>query len=169
MVSMHFENVIFPKSAAFHCRNCGACCKDQPPDINFKEQQRIEAAGYKNFMQDSSNPNNRNIRKKEDGGCFFFTRENSCEINSIKPSICILEPFVIKDYEYETGKIFLDLNPSAIMNCKGLSAVEYGSIEEIGRAAQAIVKDFSEIIAKNTGLPVTDKRVAALTKKLLRN
>jgi Fe-S-cluster containining protein len=158
MVSMQYENVIFLNSVGFHCRNCGVCCRDQPPDINFKEQQRIQTAGYKNFMQDHSDPNNRNIRRNKD-----------CKINSIKPSICILEPFIITDFDYRTNKIFLDLNPLAATNCKGIFAGENIAIEEIGKAAQTIVKDFSEIVAEKTGLSVTDKKVAFLTKKLLRD
>ena len=169
MVSMQYENVIFLNSVGFHCRNCGVCCRDQPPDINFKEQQRIQTAGYKNFMQDHSDPNNRNIRRNKDGSCFFFTKENTCKINSIKPSICILEPFIITDFDYRTNKIFLDLNPLAATNCKGIFAGENIAIEEIGKAAQTIVKDFSEIVGEKTGLSVTDKKVAFLTKKLLRD
>jgi len=41
--------------------------------------------------------------------------------------------------------------------------------EEIGKAAQTIVKEFLELVAKKTGLPVTDKKVASLTRKLLIN
>jgi Fe-S-cluster containining protein len=120
-------------------------------------------------MQDHSDPNNRNIRRNKDGSCFFFTKENTCKINSIKPSICILEPFIIKDYDYRTNKIFLDLNPSAAINCKGIFPGENSAIKEIGKAAQTIVKDFSEIVAEKTGRSITDKKVAFLTKKLLRD
>jgi len=169
MINMQYENVIFLNSVGFHCRNCGVCCRDQPPDINFKEQQRIQTAGYKNFMQGHSDPNNRKIRRNKDGSCFFFTKENTCKINSIKPSICILEPFIITDFDYRANKIFLDLNPLAAINCKGISAGENVAIEEIGKAAQTIVKDLLEIVAEKTGLSVTDKKVAFLTKKLLRD
>jgi Fe-S-cluster containining protein len=166
---MHYENVIFPNSTGFHCKNCGVCCRDQPPDINFKEQKRIETAGYKNFMQNISDPTNRNISKNKDGSCFFFTKENTCKINAIKPSICILEPFIITDFDYKTNKIFLDLNPLAARNCKGIFKGENVALEEIGKAAQTIVADFFEIVAEKTGLLVTDKKVASLTKKLLRD
>jgi Fe-S-cluster containining protein len=166
---MQYENVIFLKSVGFQCRNCGDCCRDQPPDINFKEQQRIQSAGYKNFMQDHSDPNNRNIRRNKDGSCFFFTKENTCKINSIKPSICILEPFIITDFDYRTNTIFLDLNPLAATNCKGIFAGENVAIEEIGKAAQTIVKDLLEMVAEKAGLSVTDKKVAFLTRKLLRD
>jgi Fe-S-cluster containining protein len=168
MVNMQYENVVFPNSTVFHCRKCGVCCRDQPPDINLKEQKRIQAAGYKNFMQDPSDPNNRNIRQKRDGSCYFFvTKENVCKINSIKPSICFLEPFIIADFDYSTNKIFLGLNPFAVNQCKGIMTEENGAIEEIGKAAQTIVSDFLEIVAEKTGLPVTDKKVAFLTRRLL--
>lgn len=169
MVNMQYENVVFPDSIGFKCRNCGFCCRNQPPDINFKEQKRIELAGYRNFMHSPSNPNNRNIRKNKDGSCFFLTRKNTCEINSIKPSICILEPFIIIDFDYRKNKIFLGLNPDAIKSCKGICTGENFALEEIGKAAQTILVDLSEIIAEKMGLLVTDKKVGFLTKKLLKN
>ena len=167
MVSMPHENVVFPDSAGFICRKCGICCRNQPPDINFKEQKRIQAAGYKNFMQNLSNPQNRNIRRKKDGSCYFFTKQKACKINSIKPSICVLEPFVITDFVHNTNKIFLDLNPCAVNNCKGITTEEITSKEEIGKAAQTIVSDFLEAVAEKTGLSVNDKKVAFLTRQLL--
>jgi hypothetical protein len=41
--------------------------------------------------------------------------------------------------------------------------------EEIGKAAQTIVREFLEMVAEKTGLPATDKKVASLTRKLLIN
>ncbi len=99
-------------------------------------------------MQDPSNPKNRNIRRKKDGSCFFFTKENTCKINSIKPSICIIEPFIIADFDYRTNKIFLGLNPCAAYDCKGIVTEENAASEEIGKAAQTIVSDFFEIVAE---------------------
>ena len=166
---MQYENVIFPDSVGFLCRNCGTCCREQPPDISFKEQQRIQNAGYKNFMQEPSAPKNRNLRRNKDGSCFFFSKQNTCKINYIKPSICILEPFVIADFDYSSNKIFLKLNPRAAKNCKGILAMPGGNvaIAEIGKAAQSIVQDVLEIVGEKTGLPVTDKKVGVLTRKLL--
>jgi Fe-S-cluster containining protein len=166
-MSIQYENVIFLNSSGFQCKGCGVCCRDQPPDINSKEQQRIQKAGHRNFMQDPSNPNNRNIKQQKDGSCIFITKENTCKINSIKPSICLLEPFIITDFDYNTKTIYLDLNPHATNNCKGISTGENVAIVEIGKAAQSIINDYLEIVAEKTGLPVTDKKVAFLTKKLI--
>jgi Fe-S-cluster containining protein len=167
MDTMQFENVIFPDSVGFHCKNCGVCCRDEPPDINPKEQQRIEAKGFVDFLEAPNDPLNRNIRRKQDGSCFFFTEEDTCKIHDAKPSICRLEPFVIVDYDPKTNEIFVDLNPLAAENCIGICKGEVVVLEEIGKAAQSIVADFLELVAANMGLPVTDKRVALLTRKLL--
>lgn len=164
---MQFKNVIFPDSVGFQCKNCGVCCKNQPPDINSKEQQKIEAKGFTKFIEEPNNPHKRNIRRKKDGSCFFLTQENTCKIHDAKPSICILEPFIITDFDYRTNRIFLDLNPLAAKNCKGILTGKVNTIEEIAETAQNIVKEFSEILAKRTGLPVTDKKVVSLTRKLL--
>lgn len=168
MVPMRFKNVIFPDSVSFHCKGCGACCIDQPADINLKEQQRIEAAGFVGFLEAPNDPDNRSIRRKEDGSCFFFTEKNTCRINEIKPSICILEPFIITDYDPHTNRIFVDLNPLAAKSCKGLCKGEMIAPQEIGKAAQTIVTELKEIIAAKTGLAVTDMRVGLLARKHLR-
>jgi Fe-S-cluster containining protein len=167
MVTLHVENVIFPASIGFHCKNCGVCCRDQPPDINLKEQQRIEAKGFVDFMEAPNDPDNRNIRRKKDGSCFFFTQENTCKIHDIKPSICVLEPFIITNFDFKTNRIFVDLNPLAAKNCKGIYNGEIIAPEGIAKAAQTIVKECLELVAAKTGLLVTDKRVVSLTRKLL--
>jgi Fe-S-cluster containining protein len=164
---MHYENVIFPDNVGFQCKNCGVCCKDDPPDINSKEQHRIEAEGFVNFLETPNNTYNRNIRRKKNRSCFFLTKENACRIHKVKPSICILEPFIITDYDYKTNRIYLGLNPLAAANCKGIFTGEMNAPEEIGKAAQTIVKEFLEMVAEKIGLPVTDKKVASLTRKLL--
>ncbi len=121
-----------------------------------------------NFLEDPNDPDNRNIRRNKDGSCFFLTDENRCKIHTVKPVICILEPFIITDFDYRTNMIFLSLNPLATINCKGISIGNIIVLNEIANAAQTIVKEFSEIIAKKTGLQVTDKKVASVTKKLLK-
>jgi len=167
MGHMQYENVIFPDSVGFQCKNCGVCCRDETPDINFKEQQRIEAEGFVNFLEDPADPRNRNICRKKNGSCFFLTEENACKIQDVKPSICVLEPFIITDYNDKTNTIFLNLNPLAAINCKGIFNGEMIAPEKIGKAAQNIVKDFLELVSEKTVLPITDKKVASLTRKLL--
>jgi Fe-S-cluster containining protein len=165
---LQYENVIFPDSIGFQCKSCSVCCRNQPPDINYKEQQRIEDKGYMNFLENPEEPDNRNIRRNKDGSCFFLTNENKCKIHAEKPLICILEPFVITDFDYRTNTIFLGLNPLAAKNCKGIFAGDIIALKEIANAAQAIIRECSEIIAQKTGLPVTDKKVVFLTKKLVK-
>jgi Fe-S-cluster containining protein len=164
---MQHQNVIFPDTITFHCKGCGGCCKNQPPDINPKEQQRIDQAGYTNYMENPADPNNRNLRRKSDGSCIFLTKENTCQIHQIKPSICRLEPFIITDFDYQKNLIYLDLNPRAIKECKGLAHENMFSYEEIAAASQTIVNDLQEIISKSTGFSLTDRRLGALVRDFL--
>jgi Fe-S-cluster containining protein len=164
---MQSQKVIFPNSLGFHCKGCGVCCRDQPADINPKEQQQIEAKGFKDFLEDPTDPSNRSIRRKQDGSCVFFTEENTCKIHDVKPSICRLEPFIIKDIDLEGNRILLALNPSAKKNCKGICRDKTEASQDIEKAAQTIVAESLEIVAAKMGLPVEDRRVAVLTRKLL--
>jgi Fe-S-cluster containining protein len=165
---LNFENVVFPNSVVFHCSHCGFCCKNNPPDINLKEQQKIEAEGFKNFLEPSKEKTNRIIRRNKNGTCIFLTKENACKIHNVKPSICQLEPFIISEYNDETNMIFLKLNPLAAQTCKGVFKGEGVLSKEIAQAAQAIIKDISEIAAQKIGLLVEDKKVAALTREIIR-
>ncbi len=167
MSGLNFENVIFPDSISFRCVNCGFCCRNEPPDINLKEQQKIESKGFENFLTPPVKAGDKNIRRKKDGSCFFLGKLNICKIQDVKPSICRLEPFIITKYDDKTNKIFLDLNPFAVKTCKGIFHGKMHVPEEIAKAAQATITDISEIIAEKTGLLVADKKVAALTKKII--
>jgi Fe-S-cluster containining protein len=164
---MQYENVIFPHSVGFRCKNCGVCCRNQPPDINFNEEEKIRDKGFENFLEDPIDSNNRNISKKEDGSCFFLTKDNVCRIQDVKPGICVLDPFVIADFDPKTNRIFLGLNPLAAVNCRGVFVGELTNVEEIGKVAQTIVREIMEEIAKKTGLSIKDKKVASLTRELI--
>ncbi len=118
-------------------------------------------------MEAPDDPSNRNICRKADGSCIFLTQENTCKIQDAKPSICVLEPFIITDFDPKTNRIFIDLNPLAAKNCKGVFKGEMAAPEVIVKAAQTIVKDCLEIVAEKMGLSVTDKKVALATRKLL--
>jgi Fe-S-cluster containining protein len=134
----------------------------------LKEQQRIEARGFADFLEAPADPHNRSLRRKEDGSCIFLTEENTCKIQDVKPSICVLEPFIITDFDFKTNTIFVGLNPASAKTCMGVFCGEMVNPEEIGKSAQAIVQDCLEIVAAKTGLAVTDKKVASIARELLR-
>lgn len=165
---MNFENVTFPDSVGFRCRKCGLCCREQPADLNEKEQQQIEAKGFTGFSVDRAADGLEGlfIRRKKDGSCFFLTKDNECRIYDIRPAGCRIQPFTITDWDYEKNTIELDL--PAECRCKGI-LVEGGTlpIDEMGRAAQTLVQSMLEITAKALGLPITDKRVASKMRMLI--
>lgn len=164
---MQYRNVVFPDSLTFHCQGCGGCCKNQPPDISPSEQQRIDKAGYTNYMENPNDPTNRNLKRTSDGSCIFFTKDKTCQINHIKPSICKLEPFIITDFDYRKNLIYLNINPLATKECQGLNCGSMVAYADIAKAAQTIVEDLYELVAKSTGLLVTDKRIGALVRNYL--
>jgi len=134
----------------------------------LKERQKIEAAGFKDFLETHTEDTGETcIRRKEDGSCLFFTEGNACGIQDIKPSTCKLEPFIITDYDDKTGRIFLEVNPLAATTCKGIFTGEMKAPEEIAKAAQITIKEILEIVAKKIGRSTTDKKVTKLTRKII--
>ena len=163
---MNFENVKFLDLVGFRCQKCGLCCREQPADLSAKEQQRIEAKGFKNFLGEIDGIEDiRFIRRKKDGSCLFLAKDNQCMIYEIRPATCRLQPFTITDWDYERNIIEVELPTEC--NCKGICEGEILPIEEIGRAAQTIVQDLLEITAKFVGLPTTDKITLSKTRILI--
>lgn len=136
----------------------------QPPDVNVAERKQIEAKGFRDFLGCSDETGLMWIRRKNDGSCFFLTKNNRCAIYSVRPAICRLEPFTIIDFDYAKNRIELELNFPSACGCQGVFDGEALPIEEIGKAAQMIVQKILALTAKDLGLLITDKKVASETR-----
>jgi Fe-S-cluster containining protein len=163
------QTVEFPAGLSFKCIHCGFCCKAHPSDVNIQEQKKIEVKGVTDFLEGSEGDVTRRIRAKNDGSCFFLSKENKCAIYDARPAACKLEPLMITDFDYENNKIKLDINPAALcdpsLSCKGLSSGGKMPEEEIGEAAQTTIQEVLESFSRQKGLPVTSKEVAFLTRQ----
>ena len=138
----------------------------QPPDVNKAEQQQIEAKGFKDFLERPDETGIRWIRRKKDDSCFFHIK-NKCIIYDVRPAICRLEPFTILDYDYTNNKIELELNFPFACCCPGVNDQESLPLEEIAKAAQSLVRKILALTAKDMDLPVSAKRVYAITRSRL--
>jgi Fe-S-cluster containining protein len=133
----------------------------QPPDVDVVEKKQIEAKGFRDFLDRSDGTGIMWIRRKKDGSCFFFTKNNECAVYSVRPAICRLEPFTIKDYDYEKNKVELELTFPFACGCEGVNDTETLPMEVVGKAAQMMVRKILLLTAKDLCLPLTDKRVAS--------
>lgn len=136
----------------------------QPPDVNKAEQKQIEAKGFSDFLERPDETGIRWIRRQKDGSCCFLAKDNKCVIYSVRPSVCRLDPFTIVDYDYERNRIELELNFPASCGCEGVSDGGTLPVEEIGKAAQMIVRKILALTAKDLGMPQMDPRVASETR-----
>jgi Fe-S-cluster containining protein len=140
----------------------------QPPDISKTEEKRIAARGFKGFLGDPDENGVLWIQRKEDGACFFLTKENKCAIYPMRPQVCRLEPFTIVDYDYKKNIIELELNFPFAECCVGTCDEKVVlPVQEIGRAAQILVQKILALTANDLGLPVTDIRVHSETRSRL--
>jgi Fe-S-cluster containining protein len=114
---LKYQNVILPEHVGFTCKNCGRCCKEQSADVTAEEQNQIEQAGFKDFLDENDLSEPRLIKSRKDGGCFFFN-SHSCVIQEVKPAICRLVPFMVVDWDYERDVIEVDL--PADCDCPGV-------------------------------------------------
>jgi Fe-S-cluster containining protein len=132
--------------------------------VNKAEQKQIEAKGFSDFLDRADRTGIRWIRRRKDGSCFFLMKDNKCAIYNVRPSVCRLEPFTIVDYDYEKNRIEVELNFPAACSCEGVSEGEILPVEEIGKAAQLIVRKILALTAKDLGLPPINPRVACETR-----
>jgi Fe-S-cluster containining protein len=139
----------------------------QPPDVNKAEQKKLEAKGFKNFLEPPDESGIRWIRRKNDDSCFFLGKNNKCVAYEVRPAICRLEPFTIVDYDYESNRIELELNFPFSSCCLGICEKETLPIEEITEAAKILVQKIMELTAKDLDLPINDKRVHVETRSRL--
>jgi len=160
-----YKNIIFPE-VAFECKQCGLCCMIDSGDLNEEEYERIVAKGYKEFL-DKGQIYHKQIKKKEDGTCFFLTDDNKCMIHDVKPISCKLQPFLPIDYSIMTKKIKLDF----AHDCKGISKgkLTQEQLKTFGTATQKCVDEIIKMQADALGLPVTHKKVAIGIRNFFRN
>ena len=151
----------------FRCKNCGVCCRMQPPDVNKIEQKQIEAKGFRDFLEQPDGSGISWIRRKDDDSCYFLTKNSKCAIYDVRPAICRLEPFTIVDYDYEKDIIELELNFPFSSCCIGTCQNELVSVEEIAKAAQTLVQKILVLTAKDLDLPIGDKKVKSETRSRL--
>ncbi len=137
----------------------------QPPDVDDAERKRIEAKGFKDFLERPDEGGIRWIRRKKDDSCHFLTKDNKCAIYSVRPAVCRLEPFTIADYDYEKNRIEVELNFPFSSCCMGTDETKEAlPVKEIAKAAQAMVQKILTVTAKDLDLPVSDKQVRAETR-----
>ncbi len=140
----------------------------QPPDVNKMEQKKIEAKGFKDFLEHPDGTGIAWIRRKKDYGCWFLTKNNECSIYEVRPAVCRLEPFTIVDFDFEENTIELELNFPFSSCCTGVCEKEKTlPVEEIGKAAQTLVQKILALTAKDLDLPLTDQRVKSETRSRL--
>ena len=138
------------------------------PTLDKVEQKQIEAKGFRDFFDRPDEAGIVWIRRKVDGGCFFLTKDNKCAIYNVRPTVCRLEPFTVVDYDYQKNRIAVELDFPFSSCCTGTcDEKENLRLEEIGKAAQTVVKKILELTAKDMKLPVTDKRVHPETRSRL--
>jgi Fe-S-cluster containining protein len=106
---LKYENVVFPDGRGFRCKNCGACCKQQPADTTPAEQKQIEEKGFTDFLEAPDRTGLRFIKRKKDGSCLFLTEDNKCAVYEVRPTICKITPFFVTDYDYEKNIIKVDV------------------------------------------------------------
>ncbi len=140
----------------------------QPPDVNRAERRKIEAKGFRDFLERPDESGIDWIRRKKDDSCFFLTKNNKCAIYEVRPAVCMLEPFTIVDFDYEENRIELELNFPFSTCCMGVCEEDKTlPLEEIAKAAQTLVAKILALTAKDLNLPITDKRVKSETRSRL--
>jgi Fe-S-cluster containining protein len=164
---LNTPKIDIPTNVGFSCRNCGICCRIQPPDVDLIEKKRIEDKGFKEFLEQTDETGLQWIRRKNDNSCYFLTNDNKCQIYEIRPAICKLEPFTIVDYDYENNTVELAPNFPFCEGCTGFGEENKVVKTELAKAVQVLIGKILALTAYDMELPISDKRVHAETRSRL--
>lgn len=131
-----------------------------PGDLNEKEYQILISRGFKNFL-DNEIKNYKQIKRKEDGSCFFLSKDNTCSIYDIRPVDCRLPPFIIEDFNIFTMTIKIGI---AKHFCKHTDNFSKGRLsteimKEITKSVNICLNDLLSDASDFLQLPINDKRV----------
>ena len=160
---MDTPKIELSSAISFTCKRCGVCCWLQPPDVDEKEQKRIEDSGFKNFCK-ADKEGIYWIKRKSDGSCLFLGLDNRCKIYAIRPAVCKLEPFTIVDFDFERNTVVLDQNYPFSCCCEGFNLSGVTSKKELSYAVQVIIRKILELTAQDMELPQSDVRVYSETR-----
>ncbi|GAI43890.1 unnamed protein product, partial [marine sediment metagenome] len=121
-------------------------------DLEKRENERIEKAGYKNFFIKGIYPL---LKSKSNGECTFLTKDNLCKIYKIRPATCRLQPFTISEYDFEEEKLIVSVPDFMLSTCKGFHKGEMDRkiLIEVAKVAEEIFDDLKNFFSKMTGLP----------------
>jgi Fe-S-cluster containining protein len=163
LIALKVENVDFPDGIAFKCKQCGSCCRFIPGDVNAEEKRLIEAKGFVGFLGAPDSTGRTLIRRKKDGSCFFLTGKNKCAIYDVRPMICRIGPFQVKDWDYKNNVITVETRLD--LACPGIHAGSEPASQDAVKAAQGYVREMVELTAKVEKLPITAEEVASIARK----
>ncbi len=85
----------------FKCQRCGACCR-WPGDVRVTEEEQNAIAARLNmnindFLQQytrlTADRRGLSLIDNEHGHCIFYSTEEGCRINSVKPQQCVNFPY----------------------------------------------------------------------------
>jgi len=104
------------------CKKCKAmCCKVGGPDFTEKEMNKVLKKGYKNYFF-KVKPGIYELKSKK-GVCPYLKSDNSCEIQEVKPILCLCHP-VFPNFKGEKGYSLIEcplakaMTKKQIQKCK---------------------------------------------------
>jgi len=126
------------------CQECGAaCCKIGGPDLTEEEAKRILKKGHKKrFVK--VEPNCYEIKSKK-LKCTYLKKDNSCEIQDAKPSLCLCWP-ILPGYKKKKRLNF-------IVECPLTSNLTKREIKQCKKEASKVSKKVIDYIFKKSKLP----------------
>ena len=129
------------------CRKCKAsCCRMGGPNFTEKEMKKVLKAGHKNYFFEVRNKIYELKSKK--GICPYLKKDNSCEIQKLKPLLCLSWP-VFPSFRGKKGEYTL-------MECPLTKYLSKEDIDKCKKEASKISKQALEVALDYSTLPKSD-------------
>lgn len=136
------------------CRKCKAeCCKIGGPNFTEKEMKNVLKKGHKNYFFEVRDKIYE-LKSKKDR-CPYLKKDNSCEIQNVKPLLCLCWP-VLPDFK-NWKKTYI------LIECPLTKVLTKNEIEKCKKEASKISKKMMDIALDYSTIP--KKEAEKLEKK----
>jgi Fe-S-cluster containining protein len=132
------------------CQKCkAACCRMGGPDFTEAEMKKVLKAGHKNYFFEVRDGIYELKSKK--GRCRYLKKDNSCEIQNVKPRLCQSWPVFPRIKNNKRKYLIIDCPITALLSNEQIAKCKIG--------ASRIPKELLDVALDNSTLSKSNAKL----------
>ncbi|MFH0712054.1 MAG: YkgJ family cysteine cluster protein [archaeon] len=128
------------------CKKCGAlCCRVGGSTYTEEEKNRVLKAGYEDYFVEVETGFYET--KCKNGRCPYLKENNSCEIQEVKPIVCVSYP-IFPNFKGKEGYTLIECPLAKIMSKKEISKCKRDA-DKVSKKLMDVVLNYETIKNEN--------------------